>query len=187
MSSGAVNAQGCRCEGRGTEGIRGNMRRRYWKPEQLILVGSDQGDAAWSLHAPWATADQIAGGDDPPLQSGTTDFTWDGKWAGPDRFDYARAMDVLSAADPTPPRFLPSQRTNCASRAIDHEACETGRGAATPGRAPVASPSGLDAPHGKAKLNYRLSRMTQGRPPEGGGPVFSTSHATGVVHRSQRY
>jgi hypothetical protein len=75
------------------------MERRYWKPEQLILVRSDAGDGGWSLHAPWATADQIANGDEPPLQSGTADYTSDGEWARPDRFDYARAMNVLSARD----------------------------------------------------------------------------------------
>jgi hypothetical protein len=76
-----------------------DMERRYWKPEQLILVRSDAGDSGWSLHAPWATADQIANGDEPPLQSGTADYTSDGEWARPDRFDYARAMNVLSARD----------------------------------------------------------------------------------------
>jgi hypothetical protein len=75
------------------------MERRYWKPEQLILVRSDAGDGGWSLHAPWATADQIANGDEPPLQSGTADYKSDGEWARPDRFDYTRAMNVLSARD----------------------------------------------------------------------------------------
>jgi hypothetical protein len=55
------------------------MKRRYWKPEQLILVRSDAGDGGWSLHAPWATADQIASGDEPPLQGGTADYTSDGE------------------------------------------------------------------------------------------------------------
>jgi hypothetical protein len=86
---------------------RGEMGRRYWKPEQLILVRSDTGDGGWFLHTPWATADQIASGGEPPLESGTADYRSDGKWARPDRFDYARAMAVLSARGPRiwpPPR-----------------------------------------------------------------------------------
>jgi hypothetical protein len=75
------------------------MRRKYWTSDKLLLVRSDQGDGGWSLHAPWATANQIASGDEPPLPSGTADYTSDGEWARPDRFDYARAMNVLSARD----------------------------------------------------------------------------------------
>jgi hypothetical protein len=72
------------------------MRRKFWTSDKLILVRSDAGDGGWSLHAPWATADQIASGDESPLQSGTADYTSDGEWARPDRFDYARTMNVLS-------------------------------------------------------------------------------------------
>jgi hypothetical protein len=81
--------------------------KKYWTSDKLILVRSDQGDGGWSLHAPWATADQIASGDGPPLQIGSADYTSDGEWARPDRFDYARAMNVLSARGPRiwpPPR-----------------------------------------------------------------------------------
>lgn len=41
--------------------------------------------------------ERIAEGDEPALQSGTAE--WYGEWSRPNRLDYEKAMNVLSAQD----------------------------------------------------------------------------------------
>lgn len=77
---------------------RRRMKQKYWKAHQLVLCRSDQGDGGWSLHAPWATDQQIADGDAPYLASGEAEF--DGAdWSRPNETDYQQALNVLSARD----------------------------------------------------------------------------------------
>lgn len=79
------------------------MKRKYWQEENLVLVRSDAGDGGWSLHAPWATDEQIADGSEPPLMSGPADWVEsrgsEVEWNRPNSLDYQQAMNVLSARD----------------------------------------------------------------------------------------
>lgn len=68
-----------------------------WTLKDLVLCRSDCGDGGWSLHAPWATDDQIACGDEPPLADGPAE--WHGEWSRPNRLDYQQAFNALSARD----------------------------------------------------------------------------------------
>ncbi len=66
--------------------------------QHLILVRSDSGDGAWSLHAPDATDAEIADGTAPALASG--EGRWDedaGAWAPPPLVDVAAAMAIVAA------------------------------------------------------------------------------------------
>jgi hypothetical protein len=63
------------------------MKRKYWTESDLILCQTADG---FSLHAPWATDEQIATGDEPYLICGE---------GTPTSLDYKKAMNVLSARD----------------------------------------------------------------------------------------
>lgn len=73
-------------------------RAQYWKPTDLILCRSDKGDGGWSLHAPWATDEQIAMGEEPPLLCGEAEAI-DQEWNRPNELDRQMAFNVLSARD----------------------------------------------------------------------------------------
>lgn len=64
--------------------------------DDLILCRSDGGDGGWSLHAPDATDEQIASGDEPPLACGPADMDEDtGYWSRPNCEDYQAAFKEL--------------------------------------------------------------------------------------------
>ena len=59
-----------------------------------ILVRSDAGDGAWSLHAPGTNDHEIADESAPPLVSGEASWR-NGQWSRPDERDYDRAVHAL--------------------------------------------------------------------------------------------
>jgi hypothetical protein len=75
------------------------MKRKYWTADQLILCRSDTGDGGWSLHAPWATDEQIATGEELYLTNGPAERTPDGDWDRPNQADRRAAMNILSMRD----------------------------------------------------------------------------------------
>jgi hypothetical protein len=81
------------------EAHRNERKGNIMKSQDLILCRSDAGDGGWSLHAPWATDEQIASGDAPPLTCGPSDCNEHGEWIRPDLSDWEQAMNILSASE----------------------------------------------------------------------------------------
>jgi len=92
-----------------------------------ILVRSDAGDGAWSLHDPEADDHEIAYGSEPPLASGEASWQ-NGRWSRPDERDYDHAVRTLrKRAHARVIHQEPTGRAVFAAHERDHHITTSGR------------------------------------------------------------